>query len=268
MLYSIYLRSLFGEKEMLKKIKFKGGFFSEETELELFLRADRMSLIYGKNGSGKSTISKAIRKAKGEDIEDISQAVLYDQDNNMFTDIERIHVFNEEYINSRVKIREDGLNTIVLLGELGDLEDKILDLQLRLEAENKRKDEFKAIADEYRDRDNIKSPSSCRYQINLGLSGDSNWAGREKIINDGKRNASVTDKVIDSIIALHPTETLEELKKRYEQTFTLLKQVRENEAAQIKSTTKICISYDEENLLQLLAQKVERPVLSEREIII
>ena len=65
MLYSIYLRSLFGEEEMLKKIKFKGGFFSEETELELFLRADRMSLIYGKNGSGKSTISKAIRKAKG-----------------------------------------------------------------------------------------------------------------------------------------------------------------------------------------------------------
>lgn len=265
MLYSIYLRSLFGEEEMLKKIKFKGGFFSEETELELFLRADRMSLIYGKNGSGKSTISKAIRKAKGEDIEDISQAVLYDQDSNMFTDTECIHVFNEEYINSRVKIREDGLNTIVLLGELGDLEDKILDLQLRLEAENKRKDEFKAIADEYRDRDNIKSPSSCRYQINLGLSGDSNWAGREKIINDGKRNASVTDKVIDSIIALHPTETLEELKKRYEQTFPLLKQVRENEAAQIKSTTKLSISYDEEYLLQLLAQKVERPVLSERE---
>lgn len=79
---------------MLKKIKFKGGFFSEETELELFLCADRMSLIYEKNGSGKSTISKAIRKAKGEDIEDISQAVLYDQDSNMFTDTECIHVFN------------------------------------------------------------------------------------------------------------------------------------------------------------------------------
>lgn len=47
---------------------------------------------------------------------------------------------------------------------------------------------------------------NCRFQINLGLSGDLNWAGREKIINDGKRNASVTDKVIDSIINLQPVE--------------------------------------------------------------
>ena len=253
------------EGEMLKKVKFKGGFFSEETELELFLQEDRISLIYGKNGSGKSTISKAVQKAKGENVEDISQAVLYEQDNNMFTDVECIHVFNEEYVNSRVKIREEGLNTIVLLGELGKLEDKILDLQLRLEAEIKRKDEFKATADEYRDRNNIKSPNNCRFQINLGLSGDSNWAGREKIINDGKRNASVTDKVINSIIALHPTETLEKLKKRYEETLILLKQVRENEAAQIKNSTRINVSYDEKRLLQLLAQKVESPVLSERE---
>ena len=36
---------------MLKKIKFKGGIFSEETELELFMDEDRISLLYGKNGS-------------------------------------------------------------------------------------------------------------------------------------------------------------------------------------------------------------------------
>ena len=52
-----------------------------------------------------------------------------------------------------------------------------------------------------------KSPSYCRFQINLGLSGDGHWAEREKIINDGKRNAGVTDKVINSIIALHPADS-------------------------------------------------------------
>ena len=186
---------------MLKKLRFKGGFFSEETELELFSEEDRISLIYGKNGSGKSTISNAIRKAKGEDIEEIISVSLLDNEENVYQDTKNIHIFDEDYINSRVKIRGDGLNTIVLLGELGDLEDKILDLQLRLEAETKRKDAFIVIANEYHDRDNIKSPSNCRFQINLGLSGDLNWAGREKIINAGKRNASVTDKVIDSIVA-------------------------------------------------------------------
>ena len=50
---------------MLKKIKFKGGFFAEEKKLELFMNQDRISLLYGKNGSGKSTISNAVSKAKG-----------------------------------------------------------------------------------------------------------------------------------------------------------------------------------------------------------
>ena len=59
---------------MLKKVKFKGGFFSEESELELFMHEDRISILYGKNGSGKSTISKAVRKAKGDTVDDIVQA--------------------------------------------------------------------------------------------------------------------------------------------------------------------------------------------------
>ena len=39
---------------MLKKIKFKGGFFNEEKELKLFMNEDRISVLYGKNGSGRS----------------------------------------------------------------------------------------------------------------------------------------------------------------------------------------------------------------------
>lgn len=168
---------------MLKKIKFKGGFFSEESELELFMYEDRISILYGKNGSGKSTISKAVRKSKGDTVDDIIQATLYDQEDSVFTDTQCIHVFDEDYVNSRVKIRDDGLNTIVLLGELGNLEDKILDLQLRIEAESNRNTELKAASDEFKARDNKKSPSYCRFQINLGLSGNGHWAEREKIIN-------------------------------------------------------------------------------------
>ena len=250
---------------MLKKIKFKGGFFTEETELELFMHEDRISLLYGKNGSGKSTISKAVRKAKGDVVDDIVQAALFGQEDVAFLDTQCIHVFNEDYVNSRVKIRDDGLNTIILLGELGDLEDKILDLELRIEAESNRNTELKTTADEYKDRDSKKSPSNCRFQINLGLSGDGHWAEREKIINNGKRNAGVTDKVIDSIIALHPAETLADLRKRYEENLQLLRQVRENEAAQIRSTVKLNVQYDEKVLQNLLAQKVESKVLSDRE---
>lgn len=73
----------------------------------------------------------------------------------------------------------DGLNSIVLLGELGKLEDKILDLQLRIEAETNRNVELKKSSDEYKDISNVKSPANCRLKINLGLSGDGHWAERE-----------------------------------------------------------------------------------------
>ena len=250
---------------MLKKIRFKGGFFTEETELELFMHEDRISLLYGKNGSGKSTISKAVRKAKGDVVDDIVQVALFGQENVAFSDTQCIYVFNEDYVSSRVKIRDDGLNTIILLGELGDLEDKILDLELRIEAESNRNTELRTTADEYKDRDSKKSPSNCRFQINLGLSGDGHWAEREKIINNGKRNAGVTDKVIDFIIGLHPADTLVDLRKRYEENLQLLRQVRENEAAQIRNTVKLNVQYDEKVLQNLLAQKVESTVLSDRE---
>lgn len=88
---------------MIKKIKFQGGFFTDETELELFKNEDRISILYGKNGSGKSTISNAVRKAKGDRVEDIVNATVYDQNGSEFIDTKCVHVFNEDYVNSRVK---------------------------------------------------------------------------------------------------------------------------------------------------------------------
>lgn len=254
-----------GVNKMLKSIKFKGGFFNEETDLELFLNENRLSFIYGKNGSGKSTISKAMLKAKGETVNDIEQAFVYDQNNSAYTDIQCIHIFNEDYINSRVRIQDDGLNTIVLLGELGNLEDKIIEFQLKREAELYNNTKLKDISDQFKDENNKKSPDYCKSKIILGLSGEGHWSEREKIINNGKRNVSVSNKVVDAIVSLEPKDTLINLKKRYNENLQLLNQVRKNEATQIKNTEKLNVSYDESHLLNLLKQKVESPILSDRE---
>ena len=58
-----------------------------------------MNVITGENGSGKSTISKVVGKAKGISVEEISHATLYDQEDRVYTDVQNIHVFNEDYIN-------------------------------------------------------------------------------------------------------------------------------------------------------------------------
>ena len=74
------------------------------------MNEDRISVLYGKNGSGKSTISNTVRKAKGDVVDDIVQATLLDEKDMAFVDTQCIHVFNEDYVSPRVKIRDDGLN--------------------------------------------------------------------------------------------------------------------------------------------------------------
>ena len=45
--------------ENFKKIKITGGCFENETELELF-KKDTVSVVYGRNGSGKTTIAHCV----------------------------------------------------------------------------------------------------------------------------------------------------------------------------------------------------------------
>lgn len=251
---------------MLKAIKFKGRYFADEANLELFPENDRLSIVYGKNGSGKSTITDAILQATGStEIEGIEYAYIYDENGALYPDMGDIHIFNEDYVNERVKVKEDGLKTIVLLGELGDLEEKIQDTELKIEAETKKNEGLKKTLESLQDRENSKSVAYCRFQINLGLSGDTHWADRKKRIKNLKRNASVTDSVMDSIIRLQPKEGLGTIRDRYDKNFVLLKQVRDNEAEKLHDTVPLSVNYREDGLQELLKQKVESPKLSERE---
>ena len=70
------------------------------------------AIIHGKNGSGKSTIARALR---GE----IQSAEFLDEEgNNLNLDLSKVYVFDERFIieNFR-KLSEDNLRSIVLLGE-------------------------------------------------------------------------------------------------------------------------------------------------------
>ena len=51
-------------------------------------------------------------RQKGDIVDDIVQATLFNKEDMAFVDTQCIHVFNEDYVSSRVKIRDDGLNAI------------------------------------------------------------------------------------------------------------------------------------------------------------
>ena len=69
--------------EDFKKIKIKGGCFENETELELFKKY-AVSVVYGRNGSGKTTIAHSINELtkpeeeKNLDFTVTSEAIIVD----------------------------------------------------------------------------------------------------------------------------------------------------------------------------------------------
>ncbi|EKM0358877.1 AAA family ATPase [Listeria innocua] len=124
-------------------VKIKGAMFEGEKNFPLFsnegknIHPTRVSIVYGKNGSGKSTITKAFQKFNGAKIDTLSNISLYNFDSSTITETDdvkqSIFVFNEDFIEKNVKIKEDGLETIIMFGEQVDLEETIKDLNLERE---------------------------------------------------------------------------------------------------------------------------------------
>lgn len=265
-----------GNKIMLnqiKGIKFKGAAFGSETILQLFNNneSDRMSLIFGRNGSGKSTLSRAISKASvNETIEDIVSARFVDSSESdvAISDDEkkRVFVFNEDYINSKVRLKEDGLNTIVMFGKIGDIADKIERATEVLRQAEKSQSEQNEKFCPYNDVNNIQSPENQYERVKTKLKGDKSWADRERLIMGFKQNASVTDAVVSEIMKNTPAESQSISLKVYEAEYATLQTAKSAGSKIMASTPKVNdYSTQIQTIVKLLAEKIEEPTLTVRE---
>lgn len=112
-------------------IVIKSPFFDGPSALELFPthpnvlknpnapQKNRVALLYGANGSGKSTIAQGFREYQGsvsprtvELSPSVGTAIIKMSPGMK---MEKIFVFDEEYISQNIKVQENGLGTIVLL---------------------------------------------------------------------------------------------------------------------------------------------------------
>ena len=114
--------------EKVKGISINGRCFSNKTNLSFFPHNDdRISIVYGKNGSGKSTISEGFSCISSTEVaEELSVSLIdYNDKEIALNSGSKIFVFNEKYIDENVKIDDDGLGTIILLGGQVDLQTEI-----------------------------------------------------------------------------------------------------------------------------------------------
>lgn len=112
--------------ENIKKIHIKGGYFESSTELDLFDSNQCLSILYGRNGSGKTSIAKAIRQLVGKDSEpkedDGSVQYIVSSDQAIPDDKKTsVFIFDEDFVRDNVRTKGKGLETIVMMGELNGI---------------------------------------------------------------------------------------------------------------------------------------------------
>ena len=160
----------------------KGGVFTEPTKLKGIL-GKRMNIIYGRNGSGKTTIARAFREQMPDHqlANPARQFKLSSNGGDSLSSevIKHLFVFNEDFIDDNVKV-EDGLKTIVRIGTSAKLDAPIQD------AKNKIKD--------YRDQ---QGPIKTKLDT---LDGGPTVAGSikeaDKDLKDGlKKDGGYTDRL-------------------------------------------------------------------------
>lgn len=111
--------------EQIKTFQLKGGPFTEHASLELL--PTRLNLLYGRNGSGKSTIAKCIKRLGKEDdgsgySAETAQTLSEDA-------LRKVYVFDEDFVSDNLRMEdEEGLNSIVMIGEQVGLDEKLKDL--------------------------------------------------------------------------------------------------------------------------------------------
>lgn len=257
--------------EQIYKIKFRGAAFTDETTLQFYDDdKQRMSIVYGRNGSGKSTIARAFEKVNGNEDTDIISASLLDLSGNDVTLEEnnksRIYVFDDDYIQKNVMLKEDGLNTIVMFGKQALLESNLVAAENELKQIKSEYIRQEKLCNEYSSKTSVLSPAFFISKIESELSGDDHWSGRQREITGQRRNSSVNKKIIETIMKTKPILPEDVVISEYDKYIAVLRESRTSNAKIIETVpTDIGILPNEIMLLKLLSIKIEKPELSERE---
>lgn len=264
-------------REDIKSLKICGGKFVAEASLAFWgntTQANKKTpcaLLYGRNGSGKSTIARAFRKIAGNEEETINSAKLCDENGNeiQLSDEEKknIYVFDQKFIDENIRFEDNGLDTIVMLGSQVDLDERIKELEENISVKRKELDDNKALLDEYNDFRNPKAPDYYKNKIDNTLKGNRSWAERDTKISltVKKHNTPVRPDTYKQFIDLKPILSRDELVRLFQDKYTDFERARNGKQKIECKVDTFIENVDIKGITELLLEKIEQPELSSRD---
>ena len=253
----------------VKSIKIEGNHFFENNILSIFdTENERFSFVYGKNGSGKSTISKAFNYLKDNETDDFSSVCLLDRQNKVISisedDKKKIHVFNEDFIDEYVKIPDDGMNAIVMFGDQIKIDDQLKDEEKILENLKKNLERNNIKLNEFEDPKSSKSPQYYK-NVLIDKIKDIYYTNDMKIKNN-TRKSSYNEKVFDDIKNAKYKKDVSSEEKMLNDNIKFIANIDSDSKTYSEFfLLNVIDSNFDKKLINLLCKKIDEPVFSERE---
>lgn len=223
----------------LKSIELNEGIFDGE-ELELFSKKRKASIIFARNGEGKSTIARSLNQAS-------DNIILYDYSGNTHQgeEIENSYVFNEDFIRENIYLKENGIKSLLIMGDNVKLEKDIEKVEFEKKELN---NEIHTLED--KQNKITEEISKLDGQIKSVLK--SHWAARGKDIKKRGRNLSVSEKNIRMIESIPLTFSLEKISKEYDKTYRRY----ENEEFLDEKIEPIRLDFSETELKNVISTRI------------
>lgn len=246
----------------VQHLTIQGGCFEKSSKLENIL-ARPMNIVFGRNGSGKSSIARAIanyvqNKENSDFNIDFETELSEDAKNNVF-------IFNEEFVNDNVKVKDDGIKAIVMIGQQVDIDNQIEKMR---EESAEVLQTFKNKNERLSELTEASNPQSVECLKNVLINKlTANFFERDKLI---KGNSKITPRKVDKMkeivdsAAKAASFSLSELSQEVANGINLLSNSRSGEPVSWEKPVQL-LAFDVTKIMGLLQQKVERPELSERD---
>lgn len=262
--------------DQLTKLTIKGGYFDAETNLDVFKPNEPLSIVYGRNGSGKTTIARCVRQlaenedekekrleriANGEDTEyEVSSTNEIAEENKP-----QVFVFDEDFLRDQVRVEKDGLNEIVMLGEQVELDNQINQRNTELAGITTKWNELKEWRTKYDDVAETTSPLFFFEKIRTALREDGGWADIDRDVKGNQVKSKISVDVVNRLTQMEePEASVDEMKTKLMNDMALYSQ--SDNAQQIYWELKMPDIPDNlAEVAKLLTQTLEKPELNDRE---